>query len=263
VHRILLLNSKGGCGKTTLATNLAAGLACAGRETVLVDYDGQGSSTRWLHVRAPQAAPIRGIAAFEPSASLTRSYQLRVAPTTERVVIDTAGNIKGAELADLVSRTDSIVVPVLSSQIDIDAAARFLGVLGNIDRVKSGKVRVALVANRARTKTVIYADLQRYLERCEFRCVTTLRDSQHYIHAAEQGLGIHDLRGNTARTEKRQWLPLIEWVEDGARATADVQLTSAHTRTDSKSAVRLSVIPGWQPPAESYPQEIRETRRHR
>jgi len=263
VHRILLLNSKGGCGKTTLATNLAAGLACAGRETVLVDYDGQGSSTRWLHVRAPQAAPIRGIAAYEPSANLTRSYQLRVAPTTQRVVVDTPGNIKGAELADLVSRTDSIVVPVLSSQIDIDAVARFLGVLGNIDRVKSGEVRVALVANRARTKTVIYADLQRYLERCEFPCVTTLRDSQHYIHAAEQGLGVHDLRGNVARVEKREWQPLMEWVEDGARATQDVLLTSAHARTDSKSAVRLSVIPGWQPPAGSCPQEIRGTRRHR
>ena len=256
MHRILLLNSKGGCGKTTLATNLAAALARDGRETVLVDYDGQGSSTRWLNVRAPQAAPIRGIAAFEPSQNLTRSYQLRVAPSTERVVVDTAGNVKGAELVDFVSRTDSIVVPVLSSQIDIDAAAGFLEKLASLERVKAGEVRVALVANRVRTKTVIYSDLQRYPERSVFPCVATLRDSQHYIHAAEHGLGIHELRGNTGRAEKREWTPLLEWVEEGARATADVQLTSAHARTDNKTALRLSVFPGWQPPATPCPREI-------
>ncbi|MCG7961877.1 MAG: ParA family protein, partial [Candidatus Thiodiazotropha taylori] len=48
MKRLLILNSKGGCGKTTIATNLAGYYASAGTPTALFDYDPQGSSHRWL-----------------------------------------------------------------------------------------------------------------------------------------------------------------------------------------------------------------------
>ncbi|MEM7406561.1 MAG: ParA family protein [Pseudomonadota bacterium] len=228
MHRILLLNSKGGCGKTTLATNLAAALAGCGLATVLIDYDGQGSSSSWLRSRAPQAAPIHGIEAFVDRTNVTRSYLLRVPEGTDRVVIDTPANVKGQQLADLVERTDSIVVPVLSSQIDIDAVAGFLDALRELERVRAGEVRIALVANRTRAKTVTSLDLQRYLQRAEFAFVTQLRDSQNYLRAVESGRGVHELRGAAARRDREQWAPLLTWVEDGAQATADVVITSAH-----------------------------------
>lgn len=228
MHRILLLNSKGGCGKTTVATNLAAACANSGLTTVLVDYDGQGSSTSWLRARPLQAAPIHGIEACADSGNVTRSFALRVPEGTERVVIDTPANVKGKQLVDLVDRTNSVVVPVLSSQIDIDAVAGFLDALRALDRVRNGEVRIALVANRARPNTVTHGGLERFLERAEFELVTQLRDSKNYLRAVESGLGVHELRGSDARREREQWAPLLGWIDAGAAATAGAVITTAH-----------------------------------
>ena len=234
MHRMALLNSKGGCGKTTIATNLAACFASRGLSTVLIDYDGQGSSTRWLNARAPQAAPIHGIAAFEESLSVTRSFQLRLPEGTDRVVIDTPANVKGQQLQDLVSRTDSILIPVLSSQIDIDAVSKFLVELRKSPRVRAGEVRIALVANRARENTVMFLDLERFLLRAEFTFIARLRDTQNYIRAAENGLGVHELRAAGARKDRDQWAPLIAWLEEGASETAGEVIATAHSSVESE-----------------------------
>ena len=79
MHRIVVLNSKGGSGKTTVATNMAAALASAGHSPALMDFDPQGSSMRWLERRELSRRPIRGIAAYEVSGGVTRAYQ-RVYP---------------------------------------------------------------------------------------------------------------------------------------------------------------------------------------
>ncbi len=235
MHRVTLLNSKGGCGKTTIATNLAACFAAQGLNTVLIDYDGQGSSTRWLNARTPQAAPIHGIEAYEEPKSVTRSFQMRVPDGTQRVVIDTPGNVKGQQLQELVNRTDSVLIPVLSSQIDIDAVSKFLVALRKLARVRSGDVRVGLVANRARENTVMFLDLERFLLRAEFTFVARLRDTQNYIRAAENGLGIHELRGSGARKDCQQWDPLLNWITEGADATEGATLATAHASADTET----------------------------
>lgn len=216
MHRVMLLNSKGGCGKTTIATNLAACFASRGLSTALIDHDGQGSSTRWLSVRSPHAAPIHGIEAYQEKAGITRSFMMRLPEDTDRVVIDTPANVKGQQLADLVNRTDSILVPVLSSQIDIDAVSKFMTELKRQPRVRAGDVRVGLVANRARENTVMFLDLERFLLRTDFAFTTRLRDTQSYVQAAENGLGIHELRGARVRKDIEQWAPMVAWVEEGA-----------------------------------------------
>jgi chromosome partitioning protein len=238
VHRVMLLNSKGGCGKTTIATNLAACYAARGRNTVLIDHDGQGSSTRWLNARSQHSPPIHGIEAFQEKAAVTKSFLMRLPEGTDRVVIDTPANVKGQQLLELVGRTDSIIVPVLSSQIDIDAVSKFITELRKLPRVRGGDVRVAVVANRARENTVMFLDLERFLLRSEFAFVARLRDTQNYMQAAETGLGIHELRGTRVRHDLEQWAPLVSWVEEGAgetpapMATAQSSLPSAPLETD-------------------------------
>ena len=63
VRRIVVLNPKGGSGKTTVAINLAAYYATQGLLPTLMDFDPQASSTRWLRKRQSQQPPIHGIAA--------------------------------------------------------------------------------------------------------------------------------------------------------------------------------------------------------
>ena len=60
MRNIMVINSKGGSGKSTVATNLASCLALQGQSVVLMDHDPQGSSTQWLRARPPARAPIRG-----------------------------------------------------------------------------------------------------------------------------------------------------------------------------------------------------------
>ena len=62
---IMVINSKGGSGKTTIAVNLAAYCAQKGYETHLVDLDPQGSSTQWLKERPLNKSKIRGSTKFQ------------------------------------------------------------------------------------------------------------------------------------------------------------------------------------------------------
>ena len=79
MQRIVVLNPKGGSGKTTIAINLASYLASRGHTPLLMDYDPQGSSLRWVKKRKATQPPIHVIAAFEKDTRTTRAFQLRAA----------------------------------------------------------------------------------------------------------------------------------------------------------------------------------------
>ncbi len=212
MQTIMLLNPKGGSGKTTLATSLASCYACGGYSTALIDHDAQGSSTRWLRVRPADAPPIHGVAAFRNPIGVTRSFMLRTPPNTDRVVVDTPAGLGAHDLANLVRKANSIVVPVLPSYIDIDAVSAFLQQLIRIDTVRSQRTRVCVIANRVRPNTTIVHELERFLGELEFPFIARFRDSQNYVRAGEQGLGLHELHHTQTRFDRRQWEPLLGWL---------------------------------------------------
>ena len=65
IRRILVVNGKGGCGKTTIATNLAVADACQGTKVALLDNDPQASSTHWASLRDQDLPPIEVVAKHE------------------------------------------------------------------------------------------------------------------------------------------------------------------------------------------------------
>lgn len=206
MRHILVTNSKGGCGKSTLATNLAAYYASEGYETALADYDPQGSALDWLEHRPEDYAPITGIEAFDGG--------LRHAPrNAEIMVIDAPARSHGRELGDLVRRAETILVPVLPSPIDINAAAGFVDELLHVGKVAHKKAKVALVANRIKENTLIFEELEEYLDRLKAPYVAALREAQNYIRAYQRGLGIHELPPYLAWPDWEQWDPLIEWLD--------------------------------------------------
>ena len=213
MKRVMLLNPKGGSGKTTLATTLASYYAQQGHPTVLFDHDAQGSSTRWLRVRPKTMVPIHGITAFENKSGMTRAWQMRLPPGTERAVVDTPAGVKAATLIDMIRSASQIVIPVLPSHIDIDAVSSFIEDLARIDSVRDGDTKVAVVANRVRTSTVIFHELEEFLRRVRFPFIARLRDSQTYVRAQERGLGVHDLKANQNRVDRQQWIPLLKWLD--------------------------------------------------
>jgi chromosome partitioning protein len=215
-QKIVVLNPKGGSGKTTIATNLAAYYAAQGLPAALMDLDRQSSSTRWLKKRTDTQPAIHGVTGHDAPANVTRAFALRVPQHIERVIVDTSAALTRQDLVDVVRNAHRIIVPVLPSDIDIHCAAGCISDLLLHARVPRSSNRIAVVANRARRTTIAFRSLMRFLRSLGLPAVAVLRDSQNYVRAAESGVGIHELRPSLVRDDLATWSPLIDWVEHGA-----------------------------------------------
>lgn len=229
MRRIIVINAKGGCGKTTIATNLASLYAARGLRTALYDYDPQGSSSCWLEMRNKEQPPIHGVAAYQRApAGLTRSWQLRVPQDTERLIIDTPAGLDKPQLLEQLRGVHMILVPVVPSAIDTRAAAFFIRDLMAAN--KTVQARIAIVANRVRENTLALQTLQQFLASLNIPVLARLRDTQNYVQAAERGMGIHELDIYRARFELPHWHRILDWLENtpaGAGTPTKSQLINA------------------------------------
>jgi chromosome partitioning protein len=243
MQRIVVLNPKGGSGKTTIAINLASYYAVQGLRPVLMDFDPQGSTMRWLKKRSIQQPPIHGIAAYELNNRTTRSFHLRAPGDAQRIVMDTAAAITSHQMPELVRGADAILVPVLPSDIDIHACSKCIADLLLVAKVKRNENRIAVIANRVRKHTLIYQSLMRFLATLQIPIVATFRDSQNYIRGAELGLGIHEMKPYLVREDTDQWDPLVKWLEERAvqRPLAPVTQTPAAAQPVVVQANEVSV----------------------
>ncbi len=212
MKRIIVLNPKGGSGKTTLATNLAANFAVAGFRPALMDLDPQGSSMRWLKKRSNDHAPVHGIAGFERSVTVTRSWQLRVPADCSPLIVDTPAALDAQMLPEMTRGADAIIVPVMPSDIDIHAAARCIADLLLVAKIRRADDRIGIVANRVRSNTLVSQSLMRFLRSLDIPMIATLRDTQNYVRCAEAGLGIYELPRWQARQDLDGWQGIMAWL---------------------------------------------------
>ena len=148
LNRIIILNPKGGCGKSTLVTNIAACYATRGAAPAIMDFDPQGSAMAWLGRRSGDKPGIHGIAAYKRSIHATRSWQLRVPEETDTLLVDSAAGISHDELRELTRDSSSILVPVLPSMMDTHAASRIIADLLLVAKVNRNEQKLAVIANR-------------------------------------------------------------------------------------------------------------------
>ncbi len=113
LNKIVILNPKGGCGKTTLSTNLAAYYAARGPAPAIMDCDPQGSTMAWIERRAVSLPTIHGIAAYKRTMQATRSWQLRVPNETTNLIVDSPASLTSDDLREVTRDSSSILVPVL------------------------------------------------------------------------------------------------------------------------------------------------------
>ena len=213
MNRIVVLNPKGGSGKTTIATNLASYFASRQQKPVLMDFDPQGSSLRWLRKRDPTLPPVHAINAFEIDPRTTRTFQLRVPALATHVIVDTPAAVGPSQLPELTRDARKIIVPVLPSDIDIHACSRCIRDLLLVAKIRRQDNRIGVVANRIRRNTLAYQSLIRFLQTLGIPIVATLRDSQNYLRADELGMGVHEMKSYIVREDIEEWQPLVRWLE--------------------------------------------------
>lgn len=213
LKKIAVLNPKGGSGKTTLAVNLAAYFASRGQRTALMDFDPQGSAMRWAANRPPERPFIYSVAAHAYNPRVTRSYRLRMPPEVRHLIVDTPAAMPSQRLGNFTRGAHAILVPVLSSDMDIHAVSQLISDLLLTARVSRRMGRLGVVANRVRDNTLAYRKLMRFLESLNIPIVGVLRDSQSYVHAVEQGIGIHEMPLSHSARDAENWAPLIDWIE--------------------------------------------------
>jgi chromosome partitioning protein len=229
MRRYIVLNSKGGCGKTTVATNLASLLAVNGYRVTLIDHDPQGSSMHWLEKRGDLLSPVHGVAAYASPAGMTRSFQMRVPGDHDCVIVDTPASLKRMDLDLLLRGADAVLVPLLPSAIDLHVTGHFLASLAGLLRSAGRPLRVGVIANRTRRNTRAFEELCNSVRRWNLPLIATLRDTLHYPAAASMGLGIHELRGTAMRKDRSEWAGVMDWLQpDPLPVPQDVARATAH-----------------------------------
>lgn len=200
---IVVANPKGGVGKSTLATQIAGYLASLGKTVTLGDLDRQQSSRQWLHVR-PASLPT--ISPWE----ISRDGIAKPAKGTTDAVIDTPAGLHGNRLDAAMKVADTIVVPLQPSLFDMQATHAFVSELRGHKRI--GRVRVGLVGMRMKEHTIAQERFQEFVATLGFPVITTLRDTQNYVHLAAHGLTLYDVAPGKVERDLAQFAPLARWL---------------------------------------------------
>ena len=207
MRTVLVASSKGGAGKTTLATNLAAHYALEGKRTVLVDADRQHSATRWGEKRAGLASAVL------PVDGTRRGWEKTIPADSQVVVVDAAAGALAEDLEAFLERADAVIVPVNPSMIDLEATVGFLNSLAKHARVRKGKLPVALVGNRLKPWTNSSQQAMDQLKAWPYPLVAQLRDTQAYVLMVALGKSVFDYRSEQIRGHQDDWAPLLKWLK--------------------------------------------------
>ncbi|KFN44227.1 ParA family protein [Arenimonas oryziterrae] len=207
MRTVLVASSKGGAGKTTIATNLAAHFALDGKRTLLIDADRQKSSTHWCEKRAALATAVL------PIDGSRRGWEKQVPDGAQRAVVDAPAGAMADDLEAFLERADVVIVPVLPSIIDLEATVPFLNTLATVQRVKKGKLPVLIVGNRLKPWTGASQQAMAQLKSWPYPVIAELRDTQAYVLMAALGKSVFDYHSEQIRSHQDDWSPLLKWLK--------------------------------------------------
>jgi chromosome partitioning protein len=243
LHKVVVLNPKGGCGKTTLATNLAALYAHRGPPPTLIDCDPQGFSLRWLDKRPADRPRIHGLRGYIDAPIPLELQVMQVPSESKLAIIDLPAAIPNARLYVYVHLADSMLLPIQPSEIDVYGATRFIADLLLVAQLDRRTRKLAIVANRVRTATRSYRMLARFLGSLQIPLIASLRDSQNFVQAAAEGLGVSELAPHRTKDDMPALAAIARWV-DKRRAVTPAQRDVMIARTAYRHAQERGFVLG-------------------
>ncbi len=235
---IAVVNSKGGCGKSTISTNLAAYFTTNGLATTIFDYDPQGSSLKWLKARPSHFPTIYGISKHskDRKSAFSRSWLIEVPYNTQRLIIDTPAALDGFFLDDIIVRSQILIIPVLPSSHDIRATAEFISQLYINTQYRRCNPPTCVIANRVTKDTLAFGKLQRFLFQLKIPFISTFSDNRYYLQAAEKGMGICELATRLNDAELFEWEQLLSWINDSVGRISNRNMADTMNSNQSTSS---------------------------
>ena len=232
--RIVVLNPKGGSGKTTIATNLASYFSQCGEITTLMDLDNQGSSVFWALQRPESSSEIQLVDAHNSPHNVTRSWAIQPPRNTEVLVLDTPARPDLCNLSPLLREASVILIPVLPSEFDLHAVTN---TVQQLRRMLPSQQNIALVINRSPKSSGTKRMAEKLSRQLDLPVIAQLRDTRNYTQAASYGLGIFEMEGTHYDKDKSDMLKIIEWCETKRPSDSE----RAHRRIDPDTFALASI----------------------
>lgn len=197
---LAVANLKGGCGKTTISTNISAGLAQRGH-VGLVDADPQGALKHWVDWGSKDAGshvPVLYSDHTEPVENLKLAQ-----PNHDFVVVDCPPSLDMAITRQLMVKCDYVLIPVLPSPLDLWASTQTIEMIESA-RQDNPKLKAALVLNQTEPRSAMTRAMQTTIERLGVPVLaTSVRRRAVYRNAVVEGVSVFHLgaRGRAAANE--------------------------------------------------------------
>lgn len=190
---ISVLSQKGGSGKTTISTNLAAALAQAAKNVVLVDSDEQGSARDWA---AASDTPEVEVIALDRPGMLASVKRL----SADFVVID--GSAKLDKMAaETVKISDLVLMPIQPSPYDVWASADLIDLVKQRIEISDNALQAAFVVSRAIPNTTLSKEVLDVLNEHGLPVLTGTTQKTAYSAAAAVGKSVltYEKNGKAAK----------------------------------------------------------------
>jgi chromosome partitioning protein len=205
---IAVVNRKGGSGKSTIATHVAAYCAHQDISVMLGDVDKQQSARLWLRLREQRRVPVKSIQGW----TIGQNSILRAPTGVSHVVLDTPGGLSGLDLARVVMFADVILIPICNSVFDRESAAQCWDELKILPRISTGRSKVAVVGMRINTRGKDAEQLMQWASERELPYLGSIRDTVAYVKYCELGVTVFDAPKESVQRDLEQWMPITDWI---------------------------------------------------
>jgi len=217
MKKIAIANIKGGCGKTTIATNFSCLTAGENKKTILIDADTQGSSMKFRAER-PEIAPQ-----FQAVSILQNTIHKDINDFSSEFVFIDAGGRDNEIFRSALMAVDSIIIPITPSQYDIWSSENTFKMVKEIkymyEEIK--EIKVAIVLNMVIAGTSLSKEaeevMDEYIKTYDLHLFNNVLYSRvAYKESVSEGLGVTEMKGEKYKKASDEMMSLykevMEWV---------------------------------------------------